>query len=61
MRTVVDLYGRKFGPAASKKLDLVELLADDSSSTFFWFDIVEFKSVSTVADQHVETYVRLEQ
>jgi len=60
MRSVVDLYGSKFGSAASKKLDLRELLADDSASTFFWFDVLEFKSVSVTADQQIETYTRLE-
>lgn len=56
MEFVIELYGAKFGSAASKKLDLTELLSPASSSTFFWLDLKEFKSVSVDSEFQVETY-----
>lgn len=61
MELVVDLYGAKFGLAASKKLDLAELLSPETSSTFFWLDLREFKSVSADSEFQIETYTPVEE
>lgn len=56
MEKVVALYSQRFGEPAAKKLVLADLLALNSDSTFYWFDITAYKLVSHELAVHSPEY-----